>query len=71
MVRSFNIATLNITGVMVCLDTNIFLLVNQFLQTKLHCGAQNKSYLHIGGMYKSNNKQLRYQVNSNCKIFIC
>ena len=45
--------------------------VNQFLQTKLYCKAPNKGYLHICGMYKSNNKQLRYQVINNCKIFIC
>ena len=46
-------------------------LVDQFSQTKLPCKAPNKSYLHIYGMYKSDNKQLRYQVISNCKIFIC
>ena len=45
--------------------------VDQFLQTKLCCKAPNKSYLHIYRMYKSNNKQLKYQVISNCKIFIC
>jgi len=45
--------------------------VDQFLQTKLHCKAPNEGYLHICWMYKSNNKQLRYQVISNCKIFVC
>ena len=45
--------------------------VELFSQTKLHCKAPNKGYLHICGMYKSNNKQLRYQIISNCKIFVC
>ena len=31
-------------------------LVGQFSQTKLHWEASNKGYLHIYGMYKSNNK---------------
>ena len=39
-------------------------LVNQFLQ------APNEGYLHIYGIYKSNNKQPRYQAISNCKNFI-
>ena len=30
--------------------------VDQFSQTKLHWKAPNKSYLHICGIYKSNNK---------------
>ena len=38
--------------------------VDQFLQTKLHCKAPNKGYLHICRMYKSNKKQLRYQTIS-------
>jgi len=45
--------------------------VDQFLQTKLCWKAPNEGYLNIYGMYKSNNKQLRYQVISNCKIFVC
>ena len=44
--------------------------VDQFSQTKLHCKDPNKGYLHICRMYKSNNKQPRYQVISNCKIFV-
>jgi len=35
-------------------------LVDQFSQTKLHWKAPNKSYLHICGMYKSDNRLLRY-----------
>ena len=46
-------------------------LVDQLSQTKLHYKVPNKGYLHIYGMYKSDNKQLRYQVISNYKIFIC
>ena len=46
-------------------------LVDQFSQTKLHYKASNENYLYIYGMYKSNNKQLRYQVISNYKIFVC
>ena len=46
-------------------------LVDQFSQTKLHYKAPNEGYLHIYGMYKSDNKQPRYQVISNCKIFVC
>ena len=34
--------------------------VDQFSQTKLHCKALNEGYLHICGMYKSDNKQPRY-----------
>ena len=45
-------------------------LVDLFLQTKLFCKAPNKSHLYIYGMYKYNNKQLRYQDISNCKSFI-
>ena len=44
--------------------------VNRFLQTKLYWKAPNNGYLHICGMYKSNNKQLRYQTISNYKSFI-
>ena len=45
--------------------------VDWFSQTKLHWKAPNEGYLYICGMYKSDNKQPRYQVISNCKIFIC
>ena len=45
--------------------------VDQFSQTKLYCKALNEDYMYIYGMYKSDNKQLRYQVISNCKIFVC
>ena len=44
--------------------------VDQFSQTKLLCKAPNEGYLHIYRMYKSNNKQPRYQAISNCKIFV-
>ena len=30
--------------------------VDQFSQTKLHCKAPNKGYLHMRRMYKSDNK---------------
>ena len=40
-------------------------LVDQFSQTKLCWKDANKGYLHIYVMYKSNNKQPRYQVISN------
>ena len=30
--------------------------VDQFSQTKLHCKAPNKGYLHMCRMYKSDNK---------------
>ena len=46
------------------------LVVDWFLQTKLHCKAPNEGYLHIYGIYKSNNTQLRYQAISNYKSFI-
>ena len=45
--------------------------VDRFSQTKLCQKAPSEGYLHICGMYKSNNKQLRYQVISNYKIFVC
>ena len=45
--------------------------VDQFSQTKLCWKATNEGYLNLCGMYKSDNKQLRYQVISNCKSFIC
>ena len=45
-------------------------LVNQFIQTKLCWKAQNNGYLHIYGMCKSDNKQLRYQAISNYESFI-
>ena len=45
--------------------------VDQFSQTKLHCKAPNEGYLHICGMYKSNNKWLRYQAISSYKSFVC
>ena len=44
--------------------------VDRFSQTKLHWKALNEGYLHICGIYKSDNKQLRYQAISNCKSFI-
>jgi len=48
--------------------TPVFLqLVDQFLQTKLCWKAPNEGYSHICGIYKSNNKQLRYQAISNFK----
>jgi len=40
-------------------------------QTKLRWKAQNEGYLHICGMYKSDNKWLRYQAISSCKSFVC
>ena len=46
-------------------------LVDWFSQTKLCWKAQNESYLYICRMYKSNNKQLRYQAISSYKSFIC
>ena len=45
-------------------------LVDQFSQTKLYWKAMNKNYLYIYGIYKSNNKQLRYQTISNFKSFV-
>ena len=45
--------------------------VDRFSQTKLHYKVPNEGYLHICGIYKSDNKQLRYQIISNCKIFVC
>ena len=45
--------------------------VNRFSQTKLLWKAPNKGYPHICGMYKSNNKQLRYQAISSYKSFVC
>ena len=39
-------------------------------QTKLHWKAPNEGYLHIYGMYKSNNKQPRYHAISKCKSFV-
>ena len=45
--------------------------VDWFSQAKLCCKAPNEGYLHIYGMYKSNNKQPRYQVINNCKSFVC
>ena len=46
-------------------------LVDWFSQTKLHWKALNKGYLHIYGMYKSDNKWLRYQAINSCKSFVC
>ena len=46
-------------------------LVGRFSQTKLCWKAPNESYPHICGMYKSNNKWLRYQAISSCKSFVC
>jgi len=45
--------------------------VDRFSQIKLHWKAPNEGYPHICGMYKSNNKQLRYQAISSCKSFVC
>ena len=45
--------------------------VDRFSQTKLHWKAPNEGYPHICGMYKSNNKRLRYQAISSCKSFVC
>jgi len=45
-------------------------LVDWFSQTKLYWKALNEGYLYICEMYKSNNKQLRYQAISNYKSFI-
>ena len=45
--------------------------VDRFSQTKLRWKALNESYSHICGMYKSNNKRLRYQAISSCKSFVC
>ena len=45
--------------------------VDWFSQTKLGWKAPNEGYLHICGIYKSNNKQPRYQVISNYKSFVC
>jgi len=39
--------------------------VDQFSQTKLCWKALNEGYMHICGMYKSDNKKLRYQAISN------
>jgi len=45
--------------------------VDWFSQTKLFWKAPNEGYLHICGMYKSDNKWLRYQAISSCKSFVC
>jgi len=45
--------------------------VDRFLQTKLRWKAPNKGHPHICGMYKSDNKWLRYQTISSYKSFIC
>jgi len=45
--------------------------VDQFSQTKLLWKAPNEGYPHICGMYKSNNKWLRYQAISSFKSFVC
>ena len=45
--------------------------VDRFSQTKLRWKAPNEGYPHICGMYKSNNKRLRYQAISSCKSFVC
>jgi len=45
--------------------------VDRFSQTKLHWKAPNEGYPHMCGMYKSNNKWLRYQAISSCKSFVC
>ena len=45
--------------------------VDRFSQTKLRWKAPNEGYPHICGMYKSDNKRLRYQDISSCKSFVC
>jgi len=45
--------------------------VDWFSQTKLHWKAPNEGYLHICRMYKSDNKQSRYQAISGYKSFVC
>jgi len=45
--------------------------VDRFSQTKLCWKAPNEGYPYICGMYKSNNKRLRYQAISSCKSFVC
>jgi len=66
--------TVETGGVKECVTNFIELVspqpVNQFSQTKLHWKAPNESYPHICGLYKSNNKRLRYQPISNCKSFV-
>ena len=56
--------------------TNFILLVSQqqvdwFSQNKLYWKALDEGYLYICGIYKSNNKWLRYQAISNYKSFVC
>ena len=46
-------------------------LVDQFSQTKLYWKAPNESYPYMCGIYKSDNKWLRYQAISSCKSFVC
>ena len=45
--------------------------VDRFSQSKLRWKALNEGYLHIYWMYKSNNKQPRYQAISSYKSFVC
>ena len=45
--------------------------VDQFSQTKLFWKSSNEGYPHIYGIYKSDNKWLRYQAISSCKSFVC
>ena len=45
--------------------------VDWFSQTKLYWKAPNEGYLHIYRMYKSDNKQSRYQAISGYKSFVC
>jgi len=44
--------------------------VNRFSQTKLRWKAPNEGYPHICGMYKCDNKRLKYQDISSCKSFV-
>ena len=44
-------------------------LVDQFLQIKLYQKALNEGYLHIYGMYKSNNRLLRYKTISDYRFY--
>ena len=44
--------------------------VDRFSQTKLRQKAPNEGYPHIYGIYKSDNKRLRYQDINSCKSFV-
>ena len=65
---------LDILEVSLCVVNSIQLissqLVDWFPWLKLYWKAPNDRYLYIYRIYKSNNKQLRYQAISNYKSFI-